>query len=294
MAVGPAAAGRLQDAFGSPSAALVAGAVLLAAMVPLVALFWSMSKRSECRASSRPRSEAARGVRSGASRRQRLRDRIQRLHRVVGIEFDLQSALAAIEEHGCVRRVLPLRSRSARASSARTARCRRHDSRSAVRHPAGRIIFAALPPKAAASFFMLTSLSDGTTTQTGLPSTSAISVFSMRRGSTPSASAACRPMLWRRDRRRRYGARISRRAFPAPWSRGWFWTCVQSYSELTRRAAGRPRRGHKFSGDINGLEALLRPLILPSCLPREPLPLSGWAACMRTAPAVIWAGQAYP
>jgi hypothetical protein len=60
---------------------------------------------------------------------------------------------------------------------------------------AGRIIFAALPPNALASFFMLTSPSDGTTTQTGLPSTSAISVFSMREGATPSASAACRPML---------------------------------------------------------------------------------------------------
>ena len=47
MAVGPAAAGRLQDTFGSPSAALVAGAALLLAMVPLVALFWSLSKRSE-------------------------------------------------------------------------------------------------------------------------------------------------------------------------------------------------------------------------------------------------------
>ncbi|MGY4573516.1 hypothetical protein ACVWY5_006586 [Bradyrhizobium sp. USDA 3256] len=42
---------------------------------------------------------------------------------------------------------------------------------------------------------MLTSQSDGTTAQTGLPSTSAISVLSMRFGSTPSASAACSPML---------------------------------------------------------------------------------------------------
>ena len=56
-------------------------------------------------------------------------------------------------------------------------------------------MFAALPPNAAASFFMLTSQSDGTTTQTGLPSTSAIRVFSTRCGSTPSASAACSPML---------------------------------------------------------------------------------------------------
>ena len=47
MAVGPTAAGRLQDALGSPSAALVASAALLATMVPLVALFWSVSKRGE-------------------------------------------------------------------------------------------------------------------------------------------------------------------------------------------------------------------------------------------------------
>lgn len=47
MAVGPTAAGRLQDAWGSPSAALVASAALLATMVPLVALFWSVSKRTE-------------------------------------------------------------------------------------------------------------------------------------------------------------------------------------------------------------------------------------------------------
>jgi MFS family permease len=47
MAAGPLVAGRLQDAFGSPSAALVAGAALLASMVPLVALFWSVLKRRE-------------------------------------------------------------------------------------------------------------------------------------------------------------------------------------------------------------------------------------------------------
>lgn len=47
MAVGPTVAGRLQDAWGSPSAALVASAALLATMVPLVALFWSVSKRRE-------------------------------------------------------------------------------------------------------------------------------------------------------------------------------------------------------------------------------------------------------
>jgi predicted MFS family arabinose efflux permease len=46
MAVGPTAAGRLQDAWGSPSAALIAGAALLATMVPLVLLFRSLSNRS--------------------------------------------------------------------------------------------------------------------------------------------------------------------------------------------------------------------------------------------------------
>src|SRR5260370_40321258 len=54
------------------------------------------------------------------------------------------------------------------------------------------MIFALLPWNAAASFFMLTSRSDGTITQTGLPSTSAISVFRTRRGSAPSPAAACR------------------------------------------------------------------------------------------------------
>ena len=49
--------------------------------------------------------------------------------------------------------------------------------------------------EAAASFFMLTSQSDGTTAQTGLPSASAINVLSTRSGGTPSASAACSPML---------------------------------------------------------------------------------------------------
>jgi predicted MFS family arabinose efflux permease len=47
MAVGPTAAGRLQDAWGSPSAALVASAGLLLTMVPLVGLFWSVLKRRE-------------------------------------------------------------------------------------------------------------------------------------------------------------------------------------------------------------------------------------------------------
>jgi MFS family permease len=47
LAAGPLVAGRLQDAFGSPSAALVAGAALLVSMVPLVALFWSVLKRRE-------------------------------------------------------------------------------------------------------------------------------------------------------------------------------------------------------------------------------------------------------
>jgi predicted MFS family arabinose efflux permease len=47
MAVGSVAAGRLQDAWGSPSAALVAGAGLLLSMVPLVGIFWSVSRRRE-------------------------------------------------------------------------------------------------------------------------------------------------------------------------------------------------------------------------------------------------------
>jgi hypothetical protein len=59
----------------------------------------------------------------------------------------------------------------------------------------GFIICAALPPNAAASFFIETSLSDGTMTQTGLPSTKAISVFRTRSGDSPKASAACMPTL---------------------------------------------------------------------------------------------------
>ena len=47
MAAGPFVAGRLQDAWGSPSAALVASAALLASMVPLVALFLLVARRRE-------------------------------------------------------------------------------------------------------------------------------------------------------------------------------------------------------------------------------------------------------
>ena len=43
MAVGPLAAGRLQDAWGSPSAALIAGAALLVAIVPLLLWFVFLS-----------------------------------------------------------------------------------------------------------------------------------------------------------------------------------------------------------------------------------------------------------
>ncbi len=43
MAVGPLAAGRLQDIWGSPSAALIAGAALLVAMVPLSLAFVFLS-----------------------------------------------------------------------------------------------------------------------------------------------------------------------------------------------------------------------------------------------------------
>ena len=47
MAAGPTAAGSLQDAWGSPSAALVASAALLASMVPLVLLFLVVAKRCD-------------------------------------------------------------------------------------------------------------------------------------------------------------------------------------------------------------------------------------------------------
>ncbi|WP_454624805.1 MFS transporter [Bradyrhizobium cenepequi] len=47
MAIGPFAAGRLQDAWGNPSAALIAGAALLATMAPLSLLFSLLSKRRE-------------------------------------------------------------------------------------------------------------------------------------------------------------------------------------------------------------------------------------------------------
>jgi predicted MFS family arabinose efflux permease len=47
MAAGPTAAGSLQDASGSPAAALVASAALLASMVPLVLLFLVVAKRCD-------------------------------------------------------------------------------------------------------------------------------------------------------------------------------------------------------------------------------------------------------
>ena len=47
MAIGPSAAGRLQDAWGRPSAALIVGAALLAAMAPLSLVFSLLSKRRE-------------------------------------------------------------------------------------------------------------------------------------------------------------------------------------------------------------------------------------------------------
>jgi hypothetical protein len=43
MAVGPLAAGYLQDAWGSPSAALIAGAALLVAAAPLSLAFEFLS-----------------------------------------------------------------------------------------------------------------------------------------------------------------------------------------------------------------------------------------------------------
>ncbi|MBR0754249.1 MFS transporter [Bradyrhizobium jicamae] len=56
MAVGPFAAGRLQDLWNTPSAALIFGAVLLVSMLPLVALFVTLSKRSEATA-TQPQAE---------------------------------------------------------------------------------------------------------------------------------------------------------------------------------------------------------------------------------------------
>jgi predicted MFS family arabinose efflux permease len=47
MAIGPSAAGRLQDAWGNPAAALIAGAALLAAMAPLSLVFSLLIKRRE-------------------------------------------------------------------------------------------------------------------------------------------------------------------------------------------------------------------------------------------------------
>ncbi|MGE9010139.1 MFS transporter [Leptospira interrogans] len=55
MAAGPTAAGSLQDAWGSPAAALVASAALLASMVPLVLLFLVVAKRCDF---AQPSSEA--------------------------------------------------------------------------------------------------------------------------------------------------------------------------------------------------------------------------------------------
>jgi predicted MFS family arabinose efflux permease len=46
VAVGPPAAGHLQDAWGSPAAALIASAALLVTMVPLALLFVLLSRRS--------------------------------------------------------------------------------------------------------------------------------------------------------------------------------------------------------------------------------------------------------
>ena len=96
---------------------------------------------------------------------------------IIWFEFDLDAALPAIHEHS---------------SLARDGRVKNDGhtlllpegtdppptwqpvNRSAS---AGRIMLAALPRNAAASFFMLTARSEGTMTQTGLPSTSAISVL---------------------------------------------------------------------------------------------------------------------
>ncbi|KJC57739.1 hypothetical protein UP10_26355 [Bradyrhizobium sp. LTSPM299] len=59
MAVGPSAAGRLQDAWNTPSAALFCGAGLLLAMVPFVLVFVSLAARQEAAAKPAPELRAA-------------------------------------------------------------------------------------------------------------------------------------------------------------------------------------------------------------------------------------------
>jgi predicted MFS family arabinose efflux permease len=60
MALGPSAAGRLQDAWNTPAAALFGGAALLLSMVPLVSVFVSLSRRQQAVAiASKPGLRAA-------------------------------------------------------------------------------------------------------------------------------------------------------------------------------------------------------------------------------------------
>ncbi|WP_160331148.1 MFS transporter, partial [Bradyrhizobium macuxiense] len=66
MAVGPSAAGRLQDAWHTPSAALYGGAVLLLSMVPLVLVFVSLTGRQRLVAVT-PKPELRAGHRDGAA-----------------------------------------------------------------------------------------------------------------------------------------------------------------------------------------------------------------------------------
>src|SRR5262245_54760603 len=70
---------------------------------------------------------------------------------------------------------------------------------------ARRVIFAALAPKAPAGFFMLTSQSEGTTAQTGLPSTSAISVLSTREAAPRALRRPVGRCSPHPDRSRRHG-----------------------------------------------------------------------------------------
>jgi hypothetical protein len=59
MAIGPAFAGRLQDAFALPSAALVAAALSLVTAVPLSLVFVALSKPKRATAHAREQGVAA-------------------------------------------------------------------------------------------------------------------------------------------------------------------------------------------------------------------------------------------
>jgi len=96
-------AGYLQDVWGSPSAALIAGAALLVA-APLLSLAFKFLSKPYRHAELNHDAELRAAVRAGGaprshSPRQRLHGRIERPDGVVGIELDLQPALSAIQKH---------------------------------------------------------------------------------------------------------------------------------------------------------------------------------------------------